>query len=451
MQIFKKTFIVAFLSSAVLCANAAEFYVATNGDDSLPGSPAQPWRTIQHAANSVSPGDTVFVHGGIYSERVTFGTSGTTGNPVTFQNYPGENPVVDGTGLPIPRLDYATGLFEFTNASYLVVQGFELRNYQTQSASFTPAGIDITGAPHDLTFVSNRVHDIANLNKTRAANAYGIAVHGTLPQAISNLVFRGNEICSNVLGQSETFSLDGNCNGFEISGNFVHDNNNIGIGFIGWEKVCSDKRQDYARNGICRSNVVQNISDANNPAYPPSDFSADGIYCDGASNVVIELNQVVNCDIGVEMASEHHGHAASACICRNNLIWSNNSAGISIGGYASKVGRTENCLITGNTLFHNNTQWTNLAVGGFGEFLLQFDPVSNVFTNNVVVANEQNLLIANPFKQNVKNLIDWNVYFAPGGSNNSVWQWKKKSYVGFAAYRAATTNDAHSVFTNPFP
>src|SRR5262245_44059898 len=127
MPNFKKILIVAFSLAAILRAGAAEFYVATNGGDSLPGSPSAPWRTIQHAANSVSPGDTVFVRGGIYRERVTFNTAGTADNPVTFQNFPDENPVVDGTGLPIPKMDYATGLFEFTNSSYLVVQGFELR------------------------------------------------------------------------------------------------------------------------------------------------------------------------------------------------------------------------------------------------------------------------------------------------------------------------------------
>jgi hypothetical protein len=424
---------------------AATYYVATNGSDSAAGTFAAPWRTIQKAANTPAPGDTVFVRGGIYNEAVTFHISGNaTAGSITFQNYPGEIPIVDGTGLTIPQLDYAAGLFEFTNASYVVVQGFELRNYRTSSTSFVPAGIDITGAPHDLTFISNRVHDIANANTGTGANAYGIAVHGTLPSAISNLVFRGNEIYSNTLGQSETFSLDGNVNGFEISGNLVHDNNNIGIGFIGYESVCSDASQDYARNGVCRSNFVWNISDASNPAYPANDFSADGIYSDGGSNVVIELNQIHNCDLGVELASEHKNHAAIACVCRDNLIWSNNTTGISFGGYSTSVGRALNCVITHNTLYHNDTR-----LSGTGEIELQFAAISNTFTHNILVANSQNLLIGNQFTSNSANVVDWNVYYAPGGANGSSWEWKKISYSSFSAWKSGTGNDAHSVFADP--
>lgn len=41
----------------------AIYYVATYGNDSNPGTAAQPWRTIQHAANVMVAGDTVFVRG----------------------------------------------------------------------------------------------------------------------------------------------------------------------------------------------------------------------------------------------------------------------------------------------------------------------------------------------------------------------------------------------------
>jgi hypothetical protein len=439
-------FVLPIILSLALDVSGATYYVATNGADANSGTTTNaPWRTIQHAADMLAPGDTALVRGGIYNEAVTFHVSGSAaGGYVTFQSYPGETAIVDGTGLPIPQLDYAAGLFEFTNASYVVVQGFEIRNYQTNSTSYVPAGIDITGAPHDLTFISNRVHNIANLNTSSGANAYGIAVHGTLPQAISNLVFRSNEIYSNTTGQSETFSLDGNCDGFDISGNLVHDNNNIGIGFIGYEGVCSDPNQDYTRNGTCRSNLVWNISAINN-ASEDNESDADGIYSDGGSNVLIELNLVHNCDLGVEMASEHKGHAANNCICRDNLIWSNYTTGISIGGYSTSVGRTLNCVIEHNTLYHNDT-----LLSGTGEFELQYSPASNTFTHNILVANSQNLLISDYFKQAItNNVVDWNLYFAPGGSNGSTWTWTNKTYTSFTAYKTATTNDTHSNFADP--
>jgi hypothetical protein len=52
------------------------YYVSTDGDDSNPGTESAPWRTIQKAANSVGPGDAVYVHAGTYRELVSLRTSG---------------------------------------------------------------------------------------------------------------------------------------------------------------------------------------------------------------------------------------------------------------------------------------------------------------------------------------------------------------------------------------
>src|SRR5947207_14951625 len=76
------------------------FYVSTTGNDSNPGTILSPWRTIQHAANSVQAGDTVYVRGGVYNESVNISASGSAiAGPITFQTFPGENAIVDGTGL----------------------------------------------------------------------------------------------------------------------------------------------------------------------------------------------------------------------------------------------------------------------------------------------------------------------------------------------------------------
>ena len=73
-----------FLSLFALCgcvsgalgqANSA-FYVATTGNDSNTGTQASPWRTVQHAADTVHAGSTVNVRGGIYEELVSINASG---------------------------------------------------------------------------------------------------------------------------------------------------------------------------------------------------------------------------------------------------------------------------------------------------------------------------------------------------------------------------------------
>ena len=47
-----------FLALSSLQCFAANYYVATNGNDTNPGTGTNaPWRTVQKAANTLSPGD----------------------------------------------------------------------------------------------------------------------------------------------------------------------------------------------------------------------------------------------------------------------------------------------------------------------------------------------------------------------------------------------------------
>jgi hypothetical protein len=50
--------------------HATEFHVASNGEDSNPGTRSAPLRTVQRGADLAQPGDTVTVHEGVYRERV---------------------------------------------------------------------------------------------------------------------------------------------------------------------------------------------------------------------------------------------------------------------------------------------------------------------------------------------------------------------------------------------
>nr|MBI2904325.1 right-handed parallel beta-helix repeat-containing protein [Chloroflexota bacterium] len=418
------------------------FYVATTGNDSNPGTLAQPWRTIQKAANTAAPGATVYAHGGVYHEAITVRVSGSeAGGYITFASYPGETAIVDGAGLGVPK--GSTGLFLIADQSYVIVQGFEIRGYQTAVRYRVPAGLFVTGAAHHIQIRGNRVHDIATGYKGRVGgDAHGIAVYGTSgSSAIHDIVIDGNELYSLKLGSSEALVLNGNVESFEVTNNVVHDTNNIGIDAIGYEGTAPT--DDQARNGVIRGNVVYNISSFGNPAYG-SQYAADGIYVDGGRDIVIERNIVHHANIGIELASEHSGRATSNVTVRSNFVYRNDVMGIALGGYDTRRGSTENCAVVNNTLFHNDTR-----AQGNGELLLQYDTRNNVIENNIFYATNQNLLIANPFSQNTGNTVDRNLYFAPAGETGSTWQWKRVTYKNFAAYQAATGNDAHSLFADP--
>ncbi len=76
---------------------AMTWHVAPWGSDDNDGTATTPFRTIQHAADGMQPGQTCIIHGGRYQETVHVKQSGTVGLPVTFTAAPGEKVIVDGT------------------------------------------------------------------------------------------------------------------------------------------------------------------------------------------------------------------------------------------------------------------------------------------------------------------------------------------------------------------
>ncbi len=77
---------------------ATDFHVAANGDDTRPGTPAEPLRSIQRAADLAQPGDTVTVHAGIYRERINPPRGGYSDEKrIVYRAAPGEKVEVRGS------------------------------------------------------------------------------------------------------------------------------------------------------------------------------------------------------------------------------------------------------------------------------------------------------------------------------------------------------------------
>jgi NedA-like, galactose-binding domain/Pel9A-like, right handed beta helix region len=77
-------------------ASGTTYYVAKTGNDSNPGSAAQPFLTIQKAASVMVAGDTTLIESGVYRETVTPAHNGTPGDPITFASDGGANVTVSG-------------------------------------------------------------------------------------------------------------------------------------------------------------------------------------------------------------------------------------------------------------------------------------------------------------------------------------------------------------------
>jgi hypothetical protein len=424
--------------------------VSTKGDDSNPGTEAAPWRSVQHAADTVRAGSTVNVRGGIYEELVNINASGNASDGyITFRSFPGETAVLDaGHFTPVGR----SGILTIHNQSYVRIQGFEIRNYRTAEHRLTPLGISVTGAGSHIELMKNNVHDIEqNFNGRdapgRGGNGFGIAVYGTDARTpISDLIIDGNEVHHLKTGSSESLVINGNVTNFRITHNVVHDNNNIGIDVIGFERTAPDPAVDQARDGIVSGNLVYNITSRGNPAYG-NDQSSDGIYVDGGTRVLIEQNVIHNVDFGIELASEHQNRSTSYITARNNLIYHCNTAGVSIGGYAPERGHTDHSTIVNNTLYENDTAGT-----GSGEFQMQWNMEGDIFENNIVYAGPRCLIVRNRSqidKTRQPVTIDHNLYYCASGSQVSTWAGASATLTGFEKYVQSTGNDRHSSFSNP--
>ena len=81
----------------------ADYYVSPSGDDTGPGTQAQPWQSIDKVnAWSFTAGDRIFFAGGeIFQGTLAFGAdeTGTAADPVTVGSWGAGRAVIDGGSL----------------------------------------------------------------------------------------------------------------------------------------------------------------------------------------------------------------------------------------------------------------------------------------------------------------------------------------------------------------
>ena len=478
--------LVLMLASSLAAQAGSKYYVSTTGSNSNPGTISAPWLTIQHAANTVKAGATVYVFGGVYKESVNFPASGTASAPITFQSYPGQTAVIDGTGVSCCGSSNTQGLINITGSrSYITISGFEIRNYTTSSASDVPCGVWITGSGTGIRILNNLVHNITTTSE-KNGNAFGMAIYGTSKTPITQFVISGNEVYDNRTGNSETLTVNGNVTHFKITNNLVHDNDNIGIDMIGYEGT-GPVGYDEAMYGEVSGNTVYNISGITNPGEGKG-YDADGLYCDGCAYVTIERNVILQTDYGIETTSENQvcqangtewsgphntgtaGKGKYPCYgryvtVRNNIFYNSNACGNSIGGYAAATsgggpsnggGSSYRDVFVNNTLYNNATQPRG---GSTAEFQIQHQVGSaqgNIYENNVVYAGTYNIWIFSyvPVSKRYPAppaTLNWNLYNSAAGyvEGTSIWWGNVNTYTSFSNWQTSSGEDANSQNTNP--
>ncbi len=415
---FSKVYLLLLSVSSAL---GADCFVSPRGDDAAAGSKAAPWRTIQHAADSLKPGDTAFVLTGQYNEKVKIRVSGVAGKPVTLLAEGGVS--VSGKGVE------GESIFLIEDQSHVRLVGFEIRdNLKVSDGS----GIRVQGGGSHIEIRSCRVHEI------RGKDAMGITVYGTsADKAISNLVIDGNEVYDCDPARSEALTLNGNVSDFQVTNNVVRDMNNIGIDFIGGEDWVNQDRSKVVRNGVCRGNKVFRCRSNYEGGY------AAGIYVDGGKDIVIEKNIVSECDLGIEIGAENKGTVTTGIEVKDNMIFGNDKAGIVFGGYERGAGRVEGCSFTGNTCYHNDRHKKEQN----GELWIQWAS-NNRITGNTFWCGEGMPLVQVDANAGV-NVIDENQYYSEAGEDECYFNWKDNDVDGFAAWKKISKQDAGSTFRQP--
>jgi len=164
---------------------------------------------------------------------------------------------------------------------------------------------------------------------------------------------------------------------------------------------------------------------------------------DGGRDIVVERNVSEQNDLGIEIGAENTGVVASGIVVRNNLIVANAKSGLVFGGYAADRGRVANSTFIANTIVGNDT-----LRGGFAQVGVNYAE-GNLFADNIIEATTEPILLDSAGAGNLRNRFDYNLYDAPGGAGQAVFNWNEATYTGFDDYRRSTGQDAHGRFANP--
>jgi len=159
-----------------------EYYVSTEGNDNNDGSEQNSWLTIQKAADSVNPGDTVYVKEGAYNESVNITKSGTREKRIIFSNFQNDEVNILVTG----------GCHGFyVEADYVTIRGFDITDAyfeeNTGCPDWTASGI--------TTHRSNNIFE----NNEISNSMYGIMIRANVEDDDSGVIWptEGSNIVRN--------------------------------------------------------------------------------------------------------------------------------------------------------------------------------------------------------------------------------------------------------------
>ena len=289
---------------------AETYYVAPSGNDANDGSAGAPWATLQHAADTVQPGDIVLVADGTYV-GFQISTSGTVAEPIVFQAL--------GTEALVNQVNPVRGehIINVEGANYVVIDGFRVRDAVIAGIRVVIArGVvvqnNVVGPNGKWGIFTGFTPDLQILDNVTYGSVieHGIYVSNSdVPN--DNPVIRGNVSYGNGVNGIQ---LNGDCfaggdgviEGALIEGNRVYGNQNKGFSIISAPGARIQNNVTYD-NGLAGGAGGIHLTDEPGCGLP----SDDGVV---VNNTLVEPNFA-----GIRITD-----AATGAVVFNNLVVSGN-------------------------------------------------------------------------------------------------------------------------------
>ncbi len=387
-----------------------QLYVSPNGNDSSPGTLAQPWRTIQKAMSAATPGSIVNIRTGTYQERLVMNVSGTAGNPITFQPYgfvgssscggrtgntcPGERVVVDYSHLGTNTS--TTPLLRVSGKQHLVIQGIVFQNFACTGAM--QQGIRVDGASSGIKFRWLRIANWRNVHEPGFDGTTALLAARVWGPS-DDVQWYACEFDTIKTNMSEVLTYDQGATNALVERSYFHDTDGIALSTFNGANRFAFRDNRFAWCGLKRDGSFW----YNNPAV--------ALYNDGGYDGVFEGNILTDGAVGIESMPEsaHFGNpeqpAAHDIVIRNNIVVRHRETGMVVGTWYSS---TDGSGVYNHDIYNNVIYDSNL-----GFLVRPFDAATTRIRNNIVAGCTT--AYYNGVGWNVGTSFDYNLY-AGGGS-----------------------------------
>jgi hypothetical protein len=320
----------AWISLAVGPASAAIFVVdqaAPGAADTNAGTEEKPFKTVQHAADLVKPGDLIFVMAGRYDERVRLKVGGTIGQTITLRAMPRRSVIVNGFDL---------------QASYIRVEGFEI------TADKPAVAVQLAGSYCEV--LDNYIHDMM------------VGVAGTVGKPSSDGNTRDySAVAHNRIAYNKVYHSE---YGFMLGGeDWLVENNEVSRLFMlvaGKKFDDCDYTRFFGKGCVQRFNYYHGSTSSEIHVAHVDCVQTFTVNGEIAQDMVFEFNTCFDFHQMCMVESAPHIGSVRNWTFRGNIV-SANSPDMS-GGWGPDIIQTLDVSIANNTIA--TVRWANIGLRG---------------------------------------------------------------------------------------